>query len=68
MESDDRQSIRQAAEELQIESWRATRLARYLKLSPTDRRVPRTEVNRIKEAAEPATRYDRLREWLLSHA
>ncbi len=67
MTPNDQYSIRQAAEELEIESWRAARLARYLKLSPSDRRIPRAEVLRIKQAPDPSARYDRLRVWLLEN-
>jgi hypothetical protein len=55
----------EAADALDIESWRLSRLGRYLRMDPADKRIPAAEVQRFSELEDAERRYAALRTWLL---
>lgn len=55
----------EAADALDIESWRLSRLGRYLRLDPADKRIPAAEVRRFSELSDPEHRYAAIRTWLI---
>lgn len=60
-------TLREAADELGVESWRIARLARYLRIPPEEKCLPREDVERIKQRPSSEARYAGLRDWLLEH-
>lgn len=59
-------TLREATDDLGLESWRAGRLARFLKISPSDRIIPEIELQRIKAVSNlPEEQYKSLLAWLL---
>jgi hypothetical protein len=59
-------SLREAADELAIDTWRLARLGRYLGVPPAEKLLPRQDVQHIKETGSPDERYQALLHWLLS--
>lgn len=55
----------EAADALDIESWRLSRLGRYLRMDPAEKRIPQATVQGFSALADPEVRYAALRSWLL---
>jgi hypothetical protein len=55
----------EAADELHIEAWRLSRLGRYLRLDPSEKRIPVDDVREMAALGDPEHRYAAVRSWLL---
>lgn len=60
-------SLREAADELGLESVRLLRLGRYLRLAPGDRCIPLDVIVRVEAEADGEKRYRMVLKWLLDH-
>jgi hypothetical protein len=58
-------SLREAADELELDSSRLARLGRYLRIVPGDRCLPADLVTRAKAEADAEARYRAVLKWLL---
>ncbi len=56
----------ETADALDIESWRLSRLGRYLRIDPSEKRIPVADVQRFSEETDPESRYAAVRTWLLN--
>jgi hypothetical protein len=58
-------NLREVADALDIPSWRLSRLGRYLGIDPSEKCIPREEVQRIADQELVEQRYSSIRHWLL---
>jgi hypothetical protein len=65
MITDNYLNLWEAADELDIEAWRLSRLGRYLRIDPGEKRIPANEIRSIATLAEPEHRFAAVRSWLL---
>lgn len=66
MARQDRLSLHQVAEALQIEPIRLYRLGRHFRRAPGDPCVPRSVIERARAETETETRYHLILEWFLT--